>query len=72
MNAVKYTSSIPGNSSRDSNFLFRTTINLSANFFLPSLPEISSSVKSLIVERISERNASWWESTTPLPVRHTV
>ena len=51
MNAVKYTSSIPGNSSKDSNFLFRTTINLSDNFFLPSLPEISSSVKSLIVDK---------------------
>jgi len=58
MNAVKYTSSIPGNSSRDSNFLFKTTINLSDNFFLPSLPEISSSVKSLIVDNISERKAN--------------
>ena len=58
MKAVKYTSSIPGNSSKDSNFLLRTTINLSDNYFLPSLPEMSSSVKSLIVESISERKAS--------------
>ena len=45
-------------SSENSNFLLRTTINLSDNFFFPSLPDMSSSVKSLIVESISERKAN--------------
>ena len=46
---------MPGNSLRVSNLTLRTFSNFLDNFFLPSLPEISSSVKSLIVDKISEK-----------------